>query len=71
MFADYVFDLAAAVVDDLNVEGDEGFILLLQLDDSNNPSDTVLVTNAATLVTISDNDGENVSSSVYCVFQYQ
>ena len=62
-------------MDDLNVEGDEGFILLLQLDESNNPSDTVLVSNAATLVTIIDNDGENryvplldVSSCVYCVF---
>ena len=55
--ADFVFDVASAVVDDSIGEGDEGFILLLELDESN--IDVVTITNGVTLVTIQDNDCEN------------
>ena len=55
---DYINDVSSIVVDDGLVEGDEGFVLLLEFDPSNNPADTVQVSNAATLVTIRDNDGE-------------
>ena len=55
--ADFVFDVALAVIDDSIGEGDEGFILLLELDESN--IDVVTITNGVTLVTIRDNDCEN------------
>ena len=55
---DYINNVSSIVVDDGLVEGDEGFVLLLEFDPSNNPADTVQVSNAFTLVTIRDNDGE-------------
>ena len=60
--SDLTFDLAAVVVDNNDVSADKGFILYVEIDDNNNPSDNfgVQALNRAILVTIVDDDGESI-----------
>ena len=61
--ADFIYDVATAVVDDMDVEGDEGFILYFKFNESEiDPADfSRLVTGTGTiLVTIQDDDSECV-----------
>ena len=71
--ATLVYDVATAVVDDNAVERNEGFILYVSYDESNNPRDTIVAGDRAILVTIIDNDSKNptestpsVESCCYC-----
>ena len=61
--ADFIYDVTDAIIDDNDVEGDEGFILYFKFNESEiDPMDySRLVTGTRTiLVTIQDDDGECV-----------
>ena len=63
MAADFIYDVTTAVIDDMDVEGDEGFILYFKFNESEiNPADfSRLETGTRTiLVTIQDDDSECV-----------
>ena len=51
---DYIFNIASVVVENSIFEGDEGFVLFVRLDESNNPDDVISLVNEGTLVTIRD-----------------
>lgn len=55
--------MATAVVDDNAVEQNEGFILYVSYDESNNPRDTIVAGDRAILVTIVDNDSKGPTES--------
>ena len=60
--ADYIYNVASAVIDDEDVEEDEGFILYFDFDESQiNPADysRLQTGTRAVLVTITNDDGES------------
>ena len=59
--ADYIYNVASAVIDDEDVEEDEGFVLYFDFDESQiNPADysRLQTGTRAVLVTITNDDGE-------------
>ena len=65
--ATLIYNLTTAIVDDAEVEFDEGFILYIEINDNNDPSDNfdVEARNRSILVTIDNDDGERVTPSNY------
>ena len=62
--ADYIYNVASAVIDDEEVEEDEGFILYFDFDESQiNPADysRLQTGTRAVLVTITNDDGESAA----------